>query len=332
MRRAVSTTTLAIVIVLLLLQGCSSLVPNAAISTSTPTPTKLVCPTIVSGTPVAVSQDTGSSKLIVALFENNPLYEPYTSQALDAMNSALQKTVQPGDKFFMVDMNAKNSESAVVVIANVEFVSAPVALPTPTLYPTPTATLPSISTPQAGIAQLAATQSAKATAISVNSTATSSAFLFDCSFQAWQEQYSAISKQWEKQKDEVVQSFTKDVAQQQSEIKVGVGDPNNQVWEGLSHASLIMKNECHKYDRCILIIFSDMNENRSIKPENLSVDLRNVEVLGVMLNCKLLYSSECGKWIETWKEYLFSNDISAKSVDFINGENLDRALFQTLAQ
>jgi hypothetical protein len=313
---------LAIVVILLLLQGCSSLIPNAAISTRTSTPTQLVCPTFVSGTPVAVSQGTGGSKLIVVLFENNSLYKPYLLQAFDNMNDALRGAVQPGDKVFMIDMNAQDFDSAIVVNANVEMVIAPLAPPKPTNYPTPTATLPPIFTPQARIAQIAATQSANATAISVNLTATSSAFLFNCSSQVWQEQYLAISKQWEKQKDEVVQSFTKVIVQQQSEIKLGVGAPNNQVWEGLSNASLIMKNECYKYDRCILIVFSDMKENRSVKPENLNVDLRNVEVFGVMLNCKLLYSPECGKWIETWKEYLFSNDISAKSVDFINAENL----------
>ena len=94
-----------------------------------------------------------------------------------------------------------------------------------------------------------------------------------------------------------------------------------------------MENECYMFERCMLIIYSDMNDARSIMPEYLSVQLRNlrdVEILGILPNCEDLYSPVCGNAIETWKRYLFINNINARSVDFINGENLEMDLFRAL--
>lgn len=234
--------------------------------------------------------------------------------------------MQPGDRLFMLDMNAKDFDSAVVAMVQVKNVSVPLAPPAPTIYPTITATLPSFSTPQSVLAQQAATQSANATVVSIGVESTKSAFIHNCSYQSWNDQYLAISQEWEKEKDKSVQDFIEELEQEQSKIEIGNEELGNQVWEGLSHASLIMENECDKFDRCILIVFSDMYESRSVKPEKLNINLQNVEILNVMLNCPFLYSGECGKWIEAWKKYLFSNDINARSVDFINGENLAEIL------
>lgn len=330
MRSLIRLIILTMFAIPLLLQGCYFFDTSGNLPTITPT--KLVCPPVVFDTPIAIPQVAGESKLIIALFENNALYQSYLPQAFDAMDTALKMTAQPGDKFFMLDMNAQGFDASIVAKGQVETVSAPLAPPSPTVFPTNTPPLPAMSTPQGALAQQVATQSANATSVSVRMETTKSAFEYQCANQSWSNQYLVISREWEKQKDESVGKFIEDLKMKQSEIEIGNGGTRNQVWEGLSYASLIMKNECDNFDRCVLIVFSDMQESRSVKPEELNVDLRNVEVLGVMLNCKLIYSPECGNWVETWKGYLFSNDINAKSVDFINGEDLERTLFRTLSQ
>lgn len=325
MRKAIHFIFIIIIFLLLLLQGCSAN-PSVFLATGTPTPTELVCPPIAFNTPVLISQNVNRPYLVVILFQNNSNYKPYLLDAFDRTNAALESGMQPGDRLFMLDMNAKDFDSAVVAMVQVKNVSVPLAPPAPTIYPTITATLPSFSTPQSVLAQQAATQSANATVVSIGVESTKSAFIHNCSYQSWNDQYLAISQEWEKEKDKSVQDFIEELEQEQSKIEIGNEELGNQVWEGLSHASLIMENECDKFDRCILIVFSDMYESRSVKPEKLNINLQNVEILNVMLNCPFLYSGECGKWIEAWKKYLFSNDINARSVDFINGENLAEIL------
>jgi hypothetical protein len=330
MRNAIRLMLFVMIIILLFVQGCYAVNTNVFEPTTTPTFTQLVCPSFDINTSFVRPEELSYSKIVIILFDNSQVYESYTKEAFDTLNNVLVDAAQPGDKLFMVDMNSVSFDESVVVYSSIGDITAPLAPPTPTLFPTPTSTLPPYSTPVSSIAQTAENQYAQRTAVSVNSTATQLSFIYNCANQAWQEEFLSISQEWESQKEEAVTEFISDITEQQSNIISINNDKDSQVWEGLSYASLIMKSECRKFDRCILIIFSDMNESRSIKPDYLDVDLKNVEVIGAMLNCKFLFSPDCAKWIDAWSDYMFSNEINVKSVDFINGENLEQILFQIL--
>jgi hypothetical protein len=312
-----------IILVSLVLVGCQLSDPFSLSSTPTNTPTFTptpVCPTGIIPTPGGLKSNR---RLIVVLFEDNPQYRPYALDGLKIFNKVLPNIIGPGDQLYMLRTEPIKLEDAVFVRMGIDDLAPPAIPPTPTLFPTITPTLPPIATPQTRINQLAATQDAISTVASDNATATQSSFTYNCAINSWGTQYSDIDKEWKETKNEAVQEFVQQVNEQEKTFEKQDPISRSGVWNGFALATTIFKNECStqsKYDRCFLLVFSDMNDLTMSQPGELEINLKNTEILGILLGCEFLYTGECNRWREFWK-----TNLQAKSVGFIN-ENIEQTI------
>ncbi len=312
-----------IILLSLVLVGCELGDPFSLSSTPTITPTFTptpVCPTGFISTPAGVKS---SRRLIVVLFEDNPQYRPYTLQGMKIFNEILPNIIGSGDQLYMLRTEPLKLEDATFVRVGIDELAAPAIPPTPTLFPTITPTLPPVATPQTRINQLAATQNAISTMASDNATATQSSFTYNCALGDWRNQYLDIENEWMETKKKAVQEFVKEVDEKEKTFEEQDPISKSGVWNGFALATTIFKNECStqsKYDRCLLLVFSDMNDVTMSQPGELEINLKNTSVLGVMLGCEYLYTGECNRWREFWQ-----TNLQAKSVVFIN-ENIEETI------
>lgn len=289
-------------------------------NTPTVTPTPL-CPPVVFVTPERLRYE---SKLIVVLLEDTPQYHEYFLEAIKLMNDGLIDSVEPGDYLLMIRIGAPSLEDATLVRVRAKNIEPLAIPPTPTSHPTPRSL--AISTASgSSLSQVIATQTAIAFETQTVATATYDAMEYQCAVNDWQEQYLSLLNQQQKEKQQIVLDFMNEVIYQQSIIDSQEDSLDLRVWESLGYASLILRNECDNYSRCVLIVFSAMADPRKVPPANLEVSLGKTEFLGVMLNCEYLYTEKCGQWVEFWR-----NNINAKSVDFINGDNVRENLLAFL--
>ncbi|GEM_PF-6010373 len=287
--------------------------PPTPFPTSTATPTN--CPQIIlDRTPVPV---TIKPYLIIALFED--AYQQENNEDIEMLKRTLQEKSEPGDYFLMLRMEPLTLSSAVFFQDYVDLLSPPSIPPTPTKYPTFTPIPTPASTSQTTVGQTAEANHIIQTMIASALTATHQSGLHDCAMQVWETQYSATQTSYENDKRTQVKELL-------TEIPNFSGEPISKtaVWNGLQHATLVMTYECSKYVRCILLIFSDMQEvNPEPGPSTVYLPLDGdssdkIDILVIMRDCPFLFNGECGRWKNFWGSFFDSRSTKA---NFINGNS-----------
>lgn len=295
--------------------GCG---PNPFDPTRTPTstysPTPTNCPPVtLDRTPVP---GTIKPYLILVLFEDTPGFHEQNNHDIDMLREVFSESAEPGDYILMMRMEPATLSSATFFQEKIALVPPPSLPPLPTMYPTFTPIPPPTSTPDTTLGQTALANQVTRTVTASFPTAEYQSFLHQCAMNAWEVQFMSTQTSH----DEEVEKVVNDSIDKIQDISV---EPisSTAVWNGLSHISLVLENECQNYQRCVVLIFSDMDEVYS-DPRDTPIYLplqgenqQKVEILISMRNCQFLFSGACNKWKTFWEEFFYSRSTPAS---FIN--------------
>jgi hypothetical protein len=304
--------------------GCNGSDP-AVENSSPPTPT--FCPTKVA---VPVQEPNMSPMLLVVLVEGTPSYSESANRSLKILSGVLPNVMEPGDWLIMAWMERSTLNKAVFVNEKVRLIPLP-SFPAPP--PTPLRTVPTItpkSTPQTRLGIIVATRNAEMTSEALNAISTQTTNDYFCEVQKWYDQKQRLSKEWERKKENAIRDFVAKVNRKIEETNPGELPETTRVFETLSLVSKVFEAECSqdKYSNCVLLIFSDMYEWRKLRPDDVMVDLKNVDVFIVLLDCTFLYQSNCARRVEYWTPHL--DAYQARNVSFTTGENIEDFLIESL--
>ena len=320
--------------------------PTPPTPSLTPTPTKRDCPPPAGI--ITPERATIPSYLVIVLYDPD---EPRgamdyvngqnTSNVLDFIREVFQNIVQPGDHYAAFRLGCRDYSCARVINNNSPTLEAPLIAATPS----PQSTLTPASTPTFARTEpslFEKTQSARdygATLTVQAATATEMAFEDDCAQIDWEESYAAQNAAWEATKAAAGAEF---LAQIESDLNTYQSDVDDVptpydphvLFEGLRDATIILQNECSKYDKCVLIIFDDLEEWRMDadgypdKPENMEIDFTNTEIITVMLRCADIYQPDCRDVQNIWTPEFDS--YGSLSVEYCNGKDLEEFLINYL--
>ena len=259
----------------------------------------------------------------MALFEDGPKIRDQTNQDIEILRTVFGESAEPGDYILMLRMEPPTLAEATFFQEKVNLVPPPLIPPVPTKYPTFTPIPSPTSTPDTTIAQTAQVNHVTETVTASAPTATYQAFLHDCAMNAWEGDFLATQTSYQEQTQKEKNHFIE-------KIKPLSDEPisSTAVWNGLELATWILENECSYYERCILLIFSDMDETY-VDPGDNTIYLplqdgnnKKVDVLIAMRDCQFLYSDACGKWKGFWEGFFSSRSTAAS---FVN-ENVAEAI------
>ncbi len=315
MRKSYSLV-ISLLLSLLILSNCG---PGPFDPTPTPTNTPSLTPTncplvILDRTP---APPTIRPYLILVLFED--AYQPQNNQDVEMLRNLFREHAEPGDYVLMMKMEPLTLEAATFFQGKLDLISPPPIPPVPTKYPTFTPIPPPATTPDTTIAQTAQVNHITETVTASAPTATYQAFEHQCAMKIWKGEFLEIETNYQDEKQRIKDGFA-------DTLTPFSGDPISRtaVWHGLEMATLVLKNECSNYQRCILLIFSDMDEV-NLKPTTSTIYLPlpdgnndKLEILVTMRNCLFMFTGSCGKWKNFWENFFSSQSISA---EFVNGNS-----------
>lgn len=332
LKRIFAELVLGLIFFIYLLVGCTDgpTLPTP-IDYTPPSPTSTICPTIYFPTPNSLSK---LPLFIVFLAEdvNDRGDWKYTSVSYEIISNVLSSVSEPGDSIVVFRMGPLEFKDALLLDASAGSAYRP-DIPI-TLTPWPSLTPINTLTGSSGFPlydMMTATRGAE-TQIVANATSTQISVLNGCGRQIWVSEYSAVATQWEATRQESKKRFSGIINEGlHTPTQVGtptpVGTPmkggSNSVFEGLNHATLAFSAKCDtgKYRHCVLIIFSDLSEYRPSSPSyfNTPTNLKNVDVMSVLLNYRVSYDPDYIKTKEKWTD-IFSS-LGAKSSKFIVGDD-----------
>lgn len=313
-----------VIVFLLIITSCG---PGPGPFDPTYTPTTTHSPTPTNCPPVTLDRTPvpGTIKpyLILVLFEDTPEYREQNNQDVEMLRDIFNENSKPGDYILMMRMEPATLSSATFFQEKIALVPPPFLPPLPTMYPTFTPIPPPTSTPDTTLGQTALANHVTETVTASFPTAVYQSFLHQCAMNEWEFQFMATQTSH----DEEVEKAVKDSINKIQNISV---EPisSTAVWNGLSHVTLVLENECKNYQRCIVLIFSDMDEVYSDPRDTLIYlplqdgNQGKVEMLISMRNCQFLFSGSCNKWKLFWEEFFSSRSTPAS---FINS-NVEEAI------
>lgn len=325
---------------MLLLSSCTrNTVEGLTGITATPvtfSPTPRICPpnTNLASLPGLEIDST----FIVVLFDPNSVglgsFEysngEATSDVLGFIGKILPEILGPGDQYSMFSLGFQNYESAKLDRYNSKIDSAPeiVATPIPPeiLTPIPTPTLSdAVLENQVGKNKL------EATVIAQNATATQNAFNYYCELAIYESTYKVTATAWgvtkQAEANEIATQIVK--AREEREEKIlTIETPfaGENVYEGLSHVTVDFENQCKDYNRCVLIVFDNLEDWRIETPDYLHVNFDGVEIVSVLPQCEDIIQPSCKEIQNLWTPQFLSMD--AKSIEYYNGERLEENLIK----
>ncbi len=318
--------------------------PTPPTPTLTPSPTRRLCPPASSYS--SPQPSTPTSRLILILFD--PASEPGLIEYENGDTSpdpvafsyqVLQQVLSPGDHYAFFRLGCRDYACSRLVNEALPSVAAPHIPATPS--PQPTSTPPSTPT-YTGQTLFERTQIARNYSLTLTphvATATEMAFHDDCAMMDWVERYSAESTQWAPTQASAQAAMHTQLAADLSSYQARQDELStpyaaNAVLEGLRDASVVLTNECGRYQRCILVIFDDLQDWRldtdhlPLTPPDFPIDLAGAEVLSVMLRCGDIYQPDCRRVQQAWTDQFL--DYGATHVDYRNGVALEAFLTQFL--
>lgn len=333
--------SLYLLIIIFVLSACDG-GTNTGPSYSTWTPSPSATPTCI---PSELSTPIGwnpSSKLIILLFNPNSKNEGVleyengekTQNITDFVLRIIPAIAKSGDQISAFQLGFRKYENA-------RFLRIYSYTEVQKLYdtPSPNQTLTPIAieiTPLSGLPKVQATSLAMP--ILTAHAATSTALAIDdiCKKQNWNESGLYTATSLAKTQLAEVATVNADVAG----IATGIIDINNAetpyssdvVYEGLYHASIDIRSDCEKYDRCILIIVDDLNTWTFENLGDFEIDLRGVDlVYSIMPNCKDINQPSCTKLQEFWAGEFKKYGIAQIPI-FDNGIRAEQNLLDTIGR
>lgn len=331
-KKAVFKLALSINLILAILIGCASN-PGGPLSLPTPydvtplTPTNTPCP----GVQIDTSGYKESKPVFIVFAIKNDVFEnqwTFESQSYGIVSKVLELAAEPGDSIVIFKLGPLEFKDALVFDGRVGNVFQPLIPPTLTAVPSITATNTPSQTLEPGIFVRQTEESAQQTQAVVEITATYIENLNRCGKDEWERLFSSSATQWAATRAAAKAGFDEELSAVATPAPFEVENKSRHVFEGLWHSSLAFESECktQEYRRCLLILFSDLDDYRTKAPVYFDppIDLENVEVLSVMLNCPVLFDPECQAVLDGWTDNF--SLLGAKSSEFANADDIENKL------
>jgi len=280
-----------IIFIILVVAGCTP-------AESVPQVSRTDCPTYLVNTPESKGN---TPKLIIILVKEDPSYRDYSYQAFDLLTDILPEVIEPGDRVIMLSTEHFTIENSVFLDAEVSFIEKPAISNSPTPPPT-IGVLPSPTvTPEGDYMRAVATQNAIRYIQNTQTYATQAAFEYACAKEFWNRDNQELWEQWEAARQLAIASFMESFESGINNNKInGFTSTGGQMFEALHIASLILNSECPKYNRCDLVIFSDLYDFRDYRPQDIDIQLSNLDIAVMLPNCE--YLPQCQQKITFWTD------------------------------
>lgn len=251
----------------------------------------------------------------------------YEAESREIIKAVLADTVEPGDSIVIFKMGPLNFEESLLFDGRVDDVVQAVIPPSPTFIPSVTATNTPVATLTPGLYAKQTEVAATLTQGVIQITATHASVIDGCAQDAWEKQYEEIVRGQQDVRATVIASFNDQLNATATPAAEFPENYSHQVFESLQFSTLAFNQECKsdKYRSCLLIIFSNLSEYRLTPPDyfDTPINLGNVDVLSVLLNCQAMFDPSCKATEEYWSE-LFVNGLGAKSSSFIANDNVEQ--------
>lgn len=290
-----------------------------ATSSVTPSFTPTNCPPVIlDRTPAPV---TIRPYLVIALFED--AFRSQNNDDIGLLKEVFGEYAEPDDYILMLKMEPITLSGATFFQEKVGSLTPPPLPPLPTAHPTFTPIPSPSTTPDTTIAQTSQAVHITETVTAAAPTATYQAFEHICAMNAWQSDYRDVEDDYLEEKNNKRSDFAEKIIPLEDEPI-----SRTAVWNGLALATLVLENECPNYQRCILIVFSDMDEvSLDQGASNIYLPLSDgnnskLDILVVMRNCPFLFTGSCNRWKVFWEDYFSTKNAST---EFING-NIEEAI------
>ncbi len=316
-------------------------VGDVATWTPSPSATPTCVPNSNPSTPIGWDP---ASRLIIILFDENSNNGEFlefangekTQSVTDFIVHIIPSIAKSGDQVsvFQLGYRALEYEEA-------RFVRVYSYTETQQLYntPAPNQTLtpiPIIATPLKGLSQVQATSLAAPIHTAHAATSTALALDDNCRNENWTKSGMLTATS-------LAQTQAAEVAISNANLKgtatsfvdiAAVKTPysSDVVYEGLYHASVDLKSDCAKYDKCILIIVDDLNTWTFKNQGDFDIDLTGVDsVYIIMPNCKSINQPSCAKYQDFWNVELEKYEIGQEPV-YDNGIRAEQDLLDTIGR
>lgn len=306
----------------------------------THTPTVTLTPTCL---PVSLSTPDGwaaATKLFVILYDPRSTGEGYlefesrekTQDITVFIRKVTPRFVRPGDQLAIFQLGYSSYDAAQVTRLS-SYTNIPPLYNTPspgaTLTPLPIPTL------EGGFAPIQATNQAKGIQTQRAVIEAQYESEYNCQKQYWNENVGATASIWNITATAEVADLTQrlefdfdhflknpetlEIPFRTNELYYGG------VYDGLGFATRIFQSDgagCDKYTSCTLLIFDDMELWGHNNPDNVSIELGNVNSYIIMPDCKDIDNTACQDTITYWNTE-FEKFGAAKSPQYWNGDRAE---------
>lgn len=224
------------------------------------------------------------SKYVYVLLDQSYDYK-FTPQDIELVISEIVSNTFPGDRLVIAWINLEHGTQTIIFDERIEQEKLPKFPPTFTLPPiTPTLTPSNITTVQGQ--QIQTNE-----AIDKNNAVINEKHF--CEIGEWNAKSQEIADEWKEEQKKEVDSFVEQAKSQLTPSIAKKTSGGKLLYESLSTASQMLQSAMLKkqHEKYILIVFSDMNDWRIEKPDDLTINFSGVDVLVISQNCK--YEIDC---------------------------------------
>lgn len=266
--------------------------------------------------------DFGSpnSKYVYVLIDQSYAYK-FTPKDLELISSTIIPNMFPGDRLVVAWINLENGTQTIIFDKRVERARVPQFSPTLTSPPvTPTLTPANITTIQGQ--QMQTNEAIDKDNQTINEK-------YYCKIGEWNALSDAIFQQWKDEQKEKINSFSSEANATLTPSIAKATSGGKLLYESLSTASQMLQAAMSRrqHQRYILIVFSDMDDWRPSKPDNIQINLNGIDTLIVSQNCN--YEIDCQVKID-WESQLKS--FGAANPQFLLKEyDIENSLYDYLS-
>jgi len=231
-----------------------------------------------------IPESQPDSKYVYVLLDQSYDYK-FTPQDIDLVTSNIIPNMFPGDRLVVAWINLEHGTQTIIFDKRIEQERLPQFPPTFAPPPvTPTLTPSNITTIQGQ--QIQTNEAIDKENLVINEK-------YFCKVGEWNAKSQEIADKWKEEQNEEVASFAEQASSQLTPSIAKETSGGKLLYESLSVASQMLQSAMLKkqHEKFILIVFSDMNDWRSKKPDDLTIKLNGVDVLIVSQNCK--YEIDC---------------------------------------
>lgn len=268
------------------------------------------------------SYDFGSeeSKYVFVLIDQSFEYKS-TPQDLELLSKNITANMFAGDRLVVAWINLDDSTKTIIFDERIEKVRKPQFPPT---FPSPSLT-PHLT--PSHVTTIQGQQIQTNEAIDKDNKVINEKHF--CKIGEWNAESDEMFRRWEHERDEEIASFVNEANEtlQPSIAKETSG--GRLLYESLSTASQMLQSAVAKkqHNKYILIVFSNMDDWRPKKPDDLKINLKGIDTIIVSQHCK--YEIDCTVK-SIWEEQL--TDFGADTPLFlVKEDNIPDFLFKYLS-